>query len=72
MLKNIIIIQFRCIIFITDLNPGSLTSDLENLSQVKKYEIDENKYSQMDNTYRNFRKNLQEKRPELFQKKKTH
>ena len=52
-----------------DKDPHSITSQLEDLSQVEKYVMSEEDYDSLPNTMRKFLNNLKENNPELFTKK---
>ena len=52
-----------------DKDPHSLTSQLEDLSQVEKYVMSDEDYDKLPNTMRKFLTNLRDNNPELFTKK---
>ena len=54
------------IIHVVDTNPSELLTNLDDLSQVPKYELSEDEYNQRENTFRKFKKEMMQKNPEFM------
>lgn len=53
-----------------DLDPNSITKELEDLSQVEKYMISEEDYDKLPDTFRKFKERLLKANPDLVKTKK--
>lgn len=56
-------------IHVLDLNPNSITKDLEDLSQIEKYKMKDEDYDKLQDTFRKYKERLMKANPELFKKK---
>ena len=52
-------------LYVIDLNPSSILKELEDLSQVEKYEMSEENYDKLPDNFRKFKKQLVDNNPEL-------
>lgn len=53
---------------VVDSAPSSLVSQLEDVSQVEKYQISEEEYNKRDDTFRKFKADMQKKDPNFMKK----
>lgn len=53
---------------VIDQAPPAFMSELEDVSQVEKYQISEEEYSKRDDTFRKFKQDMQKKDPNFFKK----
>jgi tubulin-folding cofactor B len=53
---------------VIDSAPSSLLAQLEDVSQVEKYQISEEEYNKRDDTFRKFRQSMQQKDPNFMKK----
>ncbi len=51
-----------------DSAPSSLLAQLEDVSQVEKYQISEEEYNNRDDTFRKFKHTMQQKDPNFMKK----
>lgn len=55
-------------IHVLDLNPNSITRELEDVSQVEKYVMSNEDYNKLPDTFRKWKEKLMQSKPELFKK----
>ena len=59
---------FNIFLQVVDSAPSSLLAQLEDVSQVEKYQISEEEYNKRDDTFRKFKADMQKKDPNFMKK----
>eukprot|EP00350_Pseudokeronopsis_sp_OXSARD2_P012799 CAMPEP_0170556620 /NCGR_PEP_ID=MMETSP0211-20121228/17805_1 /TAXON_ID=311385 /ORGANISM="Pseudokeronopsis sp., Strain OXSARD2" /LENGTH=124 /DNA_ID=CAMNT_0010867069 /DNA_START=190 /DNA_END=564 /DNA_ORIENTATION=+ len=55
-------------IHVIDLAPSGLLAQLEDVSQIEKYQISEEEYGKRENTFKKYKQEMQKQNPDYFKK----